>query len=83
MAESLEGVVIRRLVHRGSKSEHRAVILQCEDADVVLRRRGGNAFSDPVLEALVGKRIRATGDRIKDLFILSGWEALGCPKEEE
>jgi hypothetical protein len=41
---------------------------------LVLRRRGGNAFRDQVLETLVGRRIRGTGSRSGYTFVLDQWE---------
>jgi hypothetical protein len=40
----------------------------------VLRREGGNAFADPELEKLVGRRIRGTGHRAGYTFIMKEWE---------
>jgi hypothetical protein len=40
----------------------------------VLRREGGNAFSDPQLDELVGHRIRGVGRRTGYTLILKDWE---------
>ena len=61
MSDVVEGDVVRRRVGEGSKSERDAVMLDTADASFVLRRRGGNAFSDPQLDALVGRRARLEG----------------------
>ena len=58
----------------GSKSEREAVVLQTDDDELVLRREGGNAFSDPQLDALVGHRIRGVGRRTGYTLILKEWE---------
>ncbi len=50
------------------------MILQTDDGDLVLRREGGNAFSDPALEELVGQRIRGEGLRTDYTLILKEWE---------
>jgi len=38
-----------------------------------LQRLDGNAFSDPVLDALVGKSITADGTAHGNVFIASSW----------
>ncbi|HKA02955.1 MAG TPA: hypothetical protein VKD67_01460, partial [Acidimicrobiales bacterium] len=55
------GDVVRRRIGAGSKSERDAVVLDTGDRILILRRRGGNAFSDPALDALVGRRVRLEG----------------------
>ena len=55
------GTVVKAPFARGSKSEHGAVMLEAGDERYVLRRVGGNAFRDPDLEGLIGKRIECTG----------------------
>lgn len=40
----------------------------------MLRREGGNAFSDPALDELIGHRIRGVGRRTGYTFILKEWE---------
>jgi hypothetical protein len=66
-----------RVVHRrrggGSKSEHTAVVLVMEAREVVLRRRGGNAFEDAVLDALVGKRIECEGELHGSTLLVDSW----------
>jgi hypothetical protein len=42
----------------------------------VLRRQGGNAFQDDVLDGLVGHRIRGVGRRSGTTLILSEWHDL-------
>jgi len=68
------GTVIRKRFVAGSKSDHEAIWLDCKDAQYVLRRPGGNPFSDPELSALVGKRIRARGTLLDYALILNDWE---------
>lgn len=60
-AKSYSGSVVKRPFGVGSKSEHDAIYLTTKDGDYVLRRQGGNAFFDPELEKLVGKKIQCTG----------------------
>jgi hypothetical protein len=46
----------------GSKSAHQGVLLVPDAGEPVpLRRVGGHPFKDPVLEALVGQRVRVIG----------------------
>lgn len=61
MAE-FTGQVVKRPFATGSKSEREAVMLQTPTAAYVLRRRGGNAFVDSALNALVGKQVKVDGD---------------------
>jgi hypothetical protein len=61
-AITLEGRIERRLVERGSKSEHHAVVLVLPDGSVHrLRRIGGNPFRDPHLDALEGQSVCLRG----------------------
>ena len=76
MNDSFEGDVVRKRVSAGSKSDHDAVMLDTGDEQLILRRHGANAFSDEVLEDLVGHRIRGTGQRIGSTLILREWEDL-------
>jgi hypothetical protein len=71
--EEFEGHVVREPFATGSKSAHRAVQLATADRAYVLRRPGGHAFHDPALEALVGKRIRATGKIRGHTLFLTEW----------
>jgi hypothetical protein len=65
--------VIRKPVATGSKSERPAVLLQTADGEFVLRIQGGNAFHDPRLDALVGKRIEAEGELHGYTFLMKSW----------
>ena len=68
--------MIRKTFSPGSKSEHDAVYIRSDRGEYVLRRRGGNPFSDPVLDDLVGKEISCEGN-IKDyVFLISDWQEL-------
>ena len=67
------GTVIFKLLRRGTKSEHRAVVLSTASGDYKLRRTGGNPFRDETLEALVGKRIRCTGTLDGDEIFMDDW----------
>ena len=65
----LTGKVIQKKFAEGSKSEHNAVYLETPEGSYQLRRLGGNPFSDPDLNKLVGKKINATGILKGLLFI--------------
>jgi len=65
-------VVLQRQGGR-SKSARDAVVLKTENGDFVLRIQGGNAFSDPRLDVLVGKTIEAEGIVHEGVLIMSHW----------
>lgn len=69
----LSGEVVRKPFALGSKSERMAVSLDTGEARYLLRRRGGHPFSDPQLDALVGKRIRCKGILKGMTLIISEW----------
>jgi hypothetical protein len=73
MTIELAGIVQRRPVASGSKSEREAVVLVTDDAVLLLRRPGGNPFADPELDALVGKRVRCRGTVHGATLILEDW----------
>jgi hypothetical protein len=55
------GKVVQRFYAKGSKSERMAIFLETDDGELMLRRRGGNAFHDPELVGLVGETIECMG----------------------
>jgi hypothetical protein len=58
----ITGTVKQSRIAAGSKSEHMSIVVRTPEGDeYVLRRMGGNAFRDPVLEKLVGDTITGTG----------------------
>jgi hypothetical protein len=67
------GLVVKQTVGKGSKSEHDAVMLETAEGRFLLRRQGGNPFSDPKLDRLVGKRITGTGVITGNTLIMSEW----------
>ncbi len=75
-SDRYEGLVVRKRKARGSKSDHGAVVLETADRDLVLRLQGGNAFRDPRLDELVGRRIRGAGRLSGSTLILTAWEEL-------
>jgi hypothetical protein len=72
----LEGDVVRRRINVGSKSEHDAVVLTAQTGEFKLRVQGGHPFSDPEVQALVGKRIRAKGFVSAGQFIMERYEVI-------
>jgi hypothetical protein len=71
-----EGIVRKRLIAPGSKSERQGVVLETEEGSLLLRREGGNPFHDPELERLVGKRIRAEGSEHGHTLVVTLWDEL-------
>lgn len=67
---------MKRPYGAGSKSEHVAVMLDTGDGLYRLRRRGGNPFRDPQLDALVGSTIECEGTLRDQLLIIDSWRAL-------
>lgn len=76
MTEEFSGIVVRRRVGLGTKSDHDAVVLLTDDGAFKLRRSGANAFQDDVLDRLVGKRVRARGIVRSGQLIASEVEAV-------
>jgi hypothetical protein len=74
------GDVVRRHIAAGSKSERDAVVLDTGDRTLILRRRGGNAFSDPALDALVGKRVRLEGTATDTTFLIERFDVVDPPE---
>ena len=75
---TLEGLVVRKRVSIGSKSEHDAILLVTPDGqEYKLRRQEGNPFRDPELDALEGKRIECEGIVRDGLVIMTRWSVLG------
>jgi hypothetical protein len=70
------GKVIKKPFARGTKSEHEAVCLATDQGEFVLRRLGGNPFSDPELDQLVGKQIRCEGEVVGYTLIISAWSEI-------
>jgi hypothetical protein len=74
------GKVTKKPFGTGSKSEHLAVVLEAQGGDLVLRRPGGNPFSDPELEQLVGKTIRCRGQKTDNLLHVLNWSETDAGK---
>lgn len=62
MTKTIEGVVTKRKVAKGSKSEHVGYFIVTDDGEEKpIRIQGENAFEQPTLRALAGKRCRVEG----------------------
>ena len=70
---TLIGKVLKKQVAKGSKSEHNAVILVTNDREFNLRRLGGNAFQDDILDSLIDQEITAHGTIHNYTFIMNNW----------
>ncbi len=57
----LTGVVEMRVVNAGSHAEHRAPVLVTAEAAHRLHLPGENAFEEPTLAALQGRRVTVVG----------------------
>ncbi len=72
--QRLTGTVFRKTVAKGSKSEREAPVLRTPDGRAyILRRSGGNAFSDPEMDKLIGHSIVADGLLADQTFIMKAW----------
>ena len=78
---TFQGLVVRKLFGKGSKSEHIAVSLETPTETWMLRRLGGNAFRDSELDVLVGKRLRCEGTLVGSTILMTYWEEVGSSGE--
>jgi hypothetical protein len=67
------GTVVRKLIRRGTKSEHQSLVLATTQGEFKLRRVGGNPFRDEVLDQLEGRKIRCSGELVGDEIFLDTW----------
>jgi hypothetical protein len=70
------GKVDKKLFGAGSKSEHDAIMLETTEGAFVLRRVGGNPFSDPQVDQLLGKTIRCQAEKSDYTLTMSDWTVL-------
>jgi hypothetical protein len=70
---TLRGRVERRPVARGTKSERDAVVLVTNAGVYVLRQRGGHAFEDAALDALVGRELEFDGELYDATLHVTAW----------
>jgi len=72
----LRGRVIKKVLYKGTKSEHEGLVLLASEGEFKLRRQGGNPFWDVALASLEGKEIKGEGIVRKNQFIMSRWEVI-------
>lgn len=72
----LRGHVTSRILYKGTKSEHKGLVLLSSEGEFKLRRQGGNPFQDEVLASIEGKEIEGEGIVRKNQFIMSAWEVM-------
>jgi len=70
----LRGVVRRKTIRSGTKSEHEALVLVTAGKEYKLRRRGGNPFRDEALAGLEDKQVRVEGEADGAEFFLDSWD---------
>lgn len=69
MEEEITGTLFRKRSNVGSKSEAMAVWMKAADREFILVRAEGPSFGDdPVLQALVGKKVSARGRFVHPYF---------------
>ncbi len=74
--ETYVGTVERRVFAPGSKSERATAHLIVGRRALRLRRRGGRAYGDKVVEALVGKTIECSGRIRGETLFMSEWKEI-------
>jgi hypothetical protein len=72
----LRGRVTKKLLNKGTKSEHEGLVLLAPEGEFKLRRRAGNPFWDETLSSLEGREIEGEGILRKGQFIMSAWKTL-------
>lgn len=72
----LRGMVKKKVLYTGTKSEHEAITLRTTQGEFKLRRKGGNAFMDDTLINLEGKEIEGDGVLRGNNFIMDRWEII-------
>ncbi len=72
----IEGEVFKKTVGKKSKTEFDAVCIKTGRQSYVLRQPGQSPFKNSKLEDLVGKKIIAEGELVKDIFFVSEWEEI-------
>jgi len=72
---TISGNVKRQRIAAGSKSDRVGVVLDDGAGRIfALRRAGGNPFTDPAMDELVGKSITGTGVVAGGSFIMDRWD---------
>jgi hypothetical protein len=71
---TITGKVLKRRIAPGSKSDRVGTVLEDSAGRVyALRRAGGNAFRDAMVDGLVGKTITGVGIISGGSFIMDDW----------
>lgn len=70
------GLVERRRLSAGSKSEHEGLVLVTASGEYTLRRQGGNPFWDEELAPLEGRRIECDGLLRGEQLIMTRWKVI-------
>lgn len=73
---TVTGIIEKGHIAAHSKSERDAVMIKTRKGRYILRRQQGNPFVDPVLEGLVGKRVRCRGNVAGGTFLMSTCDVL-------
>ncbi|MFM9911367.1 MAG: hypothetical protein ACKVOW_18655 [Chitinophagaceae bacterium] len=70
----VEGEIYKKTVGKKSKTEYDALFIKTGRISYVLRQPGQSPFKNPELEKLIGKKIKAEGELVKDIFFITKWE---------
>lgn len=68
------GIVKRKVIRRGTKSEHQALVLVLPEGEYKLRRVGGNPFWDETLAPLEDQVISCTGELDGNEIFMDSWK---------
>ena len=72
----IEGEVYTKRVGKKSKTDYDAICIKTSRRHYVLRQPGQGPFKNPELEQLIGKKIKAEGESINDIFFVINWELM-------
>lgn len=68
---TFNGLVEKKLINIGSRSEHEGVLLTTDEGNIFeLRIKGHNPFSDPELDAFAGQKVSVEGDAYRGLLFV-------------
>lgn len=57
-------------------TDRKTVILDTGEKQYVLKRKGGDPIQDPIVDALIGKRISCEGTNYCNLVRMHTWEVI-------
>ena len=73
--KTYSGTVVQKEFGKGSKSQHKAIMLVTDDdGELKLRRLGANPFTDNILESLIGSKIQCTGKIDGTTMFVDSWK---------